>query len=374
MLQSMPVVETNDVNEAAHVEKTDIVFQQGDMRTVFLGGLFVLGLLTACYVAAAIILPVILAVVLKLVLQPVPRLMEKLHIPSQIGAIVVILLLFAAFFGLGTALSSPVSKWAQKIPTGIAKIEAHLHAIAAPIKATQSVILNAEGLSLTTPTNNKPVTVAVEGSRLSDRLLNDTQSLIGGIGETVLVLFFLLSSGDIFLRRFIEILPRFQDKRQAVQITQRVEADISAYLATITITSAAVGFATGISFTIIGVEDAVLWGTIAFLLNYAPFLGPIIGVTLFVIVGIISQPTISSAFLPALIYLLFHLTESIVLTPSLLAKRFTLNPVLVILGVIFWYWMWGVPGAILSTPMLAVTKIICDRVQRLVPFGHFMEG
>jgi predicted PurR-regulated permease PerM len=80
------------------------------------------------------------------------------------------------------------------------------------------------------------------------------------------------------------------------------------------------------------------------------------------------------AFLPAAVYLLIHIIEGETITPLLLAKRFTINPVLVVLAVVFWYWMWGVPGAILAMPMLAVTKIICDHIQPLAAFGHFIEG
>jgi predicted PurR-regulated permease PerM len=87
-----------------------------------------------------------------------------------------------------------------------------------------------------------------------------------------------------------------------------------------------------------------------------------------------SQASLDTALLPAGLYLGAHVVESTFITPLLLAKRFTLNPVLIIFGIIFWYWMWGVPGAILATPILAVSKIICDRIQSMAAFGHFMEG
>jgi predicted PurR-regulated permease PerM len=190
----------------------------------------------------------------------------------------------------------------------------------------------------------------------------------------VLVLFFLLVSGDTFLRRLVEILPRFKSKRQAVDISQQIESDVSAYLFTITIMNLAVGVATGAVMALCGVGDPVLWGTVAFLLNYIPILGPMIGVAVFVLAGLLSIDSLWGAFLPAGLYLLIHLVEGETVTPMLLARRFTINPVLVILSLVFWYWMWGVPGAILSTPMLAITKIICDRIRPLMAFGHFMEG
>ena len=118
----------------------------------------------------------------------------------------------------------------------------------------------------------------------------------------------------------------------------------------------------------------MLWGTVAFLLNYVPILGPLIGVTILVFAGLLSIETLWLAFVPAGVYVLIHVVEGETITPMLLAKRFTINPVLVILSLVFWFWMWGILGAILAVPMLAVTKIVCDRIEALASFGHFIEG
>jgi predicted PurR-regulated permease PerM len=219
-----------------------------------------------------------------------------------------------------------------------------------------------------------PLPVAVEGTGLSQRLLDGTRSIVSGTLEMILVLFFLLLSGDTFLRRLVEVLPSFKNKRQAVDISQHIESDISAYLTTITVMNALVGGATAVVAAVCGLEDPALWGAMAFLLNYVPILGPVIGVVIFLFVGLISIDSLWLAFLPAGLYLGIHMIEGETVTPMLLARRFTINPVLVIISLVFWYWMWGVPGAILSTPMLAITKIICDRIKTLTAFGHFIEG
>src|SRR6202007_121696 len=144
--------------------------------------------------------------------------------------------------------------------------------------------------------------------------------------------------------RLVEILPRFRNKRQAVDISQQIESDVAAYLFTITIMNLAVGVATGTVMAFCGVGDPILWGTVAFLLNYIPILGPMIGVVVFLLAGLLSIDLLWLAFLPAWLYLLIHLVEGETVTPVLLARRFAINPVLVILSVVFWYWMWGVPG------------------------------
>jgi predicted PurR-regulated permease PerM len=343
-----------------------------DIKTVFQAGQFLLLVLAACYLAAEIILPVILAFVLSLVLQPLMRVLERLHLPRTVAALAIILVVFGSAIGLGAALSGPAASWAQKMPEGLPRLQERLTFLSKPIQTLQKFLHQAEGL--TQGAGPAVATVAVQGAGLNDRVLNATRTIASGLFTTVLVLFFLLVSGDLFLRRLVEILPRFKDKRQAVHISQQIEADISGYLATITVMNLGVGLATGIVTAACGVGDPVLWGTVAFLLNYVPILGPLIGVTIFVFVGLLSIETLWLAFLPAGLYVLIHVIEGETITPMLLAKRFTINPVLVILSLVFWYWMWGILGAILAVPMLAVTKIVCDRIQALSAIGHFIEG
>jgi predicted PurR-regulated permease PerM len=343
-----------------------------DIKAVFLGGLFLLAMLGACYIASDIVLPIVLAFVLSLVLQPAMRALERVRLPRGVAAVFLIFMLFGTLGGLGAALSGPAASWAEKLPTGIPKLQERLSFLSRPIAAVQKFADQAQGL--TQAGEAKPVPVAVQGAGLSERLLSGTRAFASGLLETVLVLFFLLVSGDTFLRRLVEILPRFKNKRQAVDISQQIESDVSAYLFTITIMNLTVGVAIGTVMSFCGVGDPVLWGAVAFLLNYIPILGPMIGAVVFLLAGLLSIDSLWGAFLPAALYLFIHLVEGETVTPMLLARRFTINPVLVILSLVFWYWMWGVPGAILSTPMLAITKIICDRTRPLMAFGHFMEG
>jgi len=339
--------------------------------TIFLGGLFILAALTALHVASAIILPVVLAFVLKLLLQPAMRVLEGLHVPRAVGALLAILLVIGGLIGLGTALSGPAETWAAKLPEGIPRLVEHLRILRTPFDALQRILNQAEQVAAGSAQSG--TAAAVQGS-FSDTLFSGMRALADEIFTTVLVLFFLLVSGDTFLRRFVEILPRFRDKRQAVDISQQIERDISRYLVTITAMNAAVGAATAMAMYFSGLGDPVLWGALAFLLNYVPILGPLTGMGIFFLAGLLSFDSLWRASLPVALYLVVHLIEGEIVTPMLLARRFTLNPVLVVLALIFWFWMWGVPGAILSVPMLAIAKIICDRIRPLMAFGHFLEG
>ena len=342
-------------------------------QTFFLGGLFTLSAFVVLYLASSIILPIVLAFVLKLLLQPAVRLFERLYVPRPVAALIAIMLVIGSVVGLVTVLSLPAATWAQKLPEGIPRLEAHLVVLKAPIDALQRVIQQAEKVA-DSPGEGNPVVQVRRDLGISGALFAGTRAILDGLFTTVLVLYFLLVSGEIFLRRIVEILPNFKEKRQAVDISQQVEEDISAYLVTITVMNLIVGVATAAAMYFCGLGDPLLWGASAFLLNYVPILGPLFGIFIFLLAGLLTFDSLWWALLPPALYFGIHLIEGEALTPMLLARRFTLNPVLVILSLVLWFWMWGVPGAILAVPMLAILKIVCDRVRSLRVLGHFLEG
>ena len=341
-------------------------------KVIFLGGLFVIAVLAAAYVASEIILPFVFAIVLKLLLQPALRVLVRLRVPRTIASLLLILVLFGTIVVLGTVISGPARTWAAKLPEGIPRLEERLNFMRAPISTMQGFLQQVEDFGATGLSPN--VAAPALGSTLLTKLFTGTRNFASGFFTTVLFLFFLLVSGDVFLHRLVEILPRFKSKRQVVEISQQIERDISVYLITITIMNALVGVATALAMWLTGVGDPILWGTVAFLLNYLPILGTALGALIFLFAGLLTHDTLWQALLPAGLYVGLHLVEGETVTPMLLARRFTLNPVLIIISLVFWFWMWGVPGMILSMPMLAITKIICDRLQPLAAFGHFLEG
>ncbi|MEZ0226029.1 MAG: AI-2E family transporter [Alphaproteobacteria bacterium] len=341
-----------------------------DARTFFLAGTFLIVALAALRLTGEIVLPVVLAFLLKMVFQPVMERLKKWHVPSKLAALLVILLLLGGIATLGTMISAPAGAWAEKLPANMSQLRERFHFLSQPMEKTQKLLGQAEDMAK--QKGAKPVAVVVQGERLFDKVFEGTQSFAQGFAIMIIVLFFLLAAGDTFLRRLVEVLPSFQDKRKAVDISHQVEKDISLYLSTVTVMNALMGLVTAIIMWSCGLEDPVLWGSLAFLLNYIPILGPLTAAGIFLLVGLVEIDSLPGALLPTALYLTFHATEANVVTPLLLAKRFTLNPVLVILALVFWHWMWGFPGAVLAVPMLAITKIICDRVTALNPAGHLL--
>jgi predicted PurR-regulated permease PerM len=341
-------------------------------RTIFLGGLFILALLAALYVASPIVLPVVLAIVLKLFLQPLVRLTDRLGVPHGVGAALAILFLVLGLAALISGVASPAASWAGKLPDAIPQIQKQLAFLTRPIESLQWMLSQLQ--DVTGSGGGLPQGQSQHSFNVMGALFAGTTTVAAGLFTTLVVLFFLLVSGETFMRRFVEILPSFAEKRQAVELTLDIERNISAYLITVTLINLVVGTLTLCVMWVTGVANPLLWGLIAFVVNFVPILGPMVAMVIFLMAGVLSLGVTWWALLPVGLYFLIHVIEGEIVTPMLLARRFTINPVAVILALLFWYWMWGVPGAILAVPMLAITKIVCDDLTPLRAFGHFLEG
>lgn len=331
--------------------------------------LCVLAVFYTLYFTTELVLPIVLAVVLKMLLQPGMRVLtQRLRLPAVLAALCMVVVLLTALGAVGFTISRPASDWLAKAPRSIAVLEERLAFVRPPIELVQRAAQRVERL---TGSGETPA-VAVKDGGIGGTLLYGTRFVLAQFVTIVVVLFFLLCAGDTVLRRLVEILPSFADKKRAVEIVSEVEQNISLYLTTITMMNAGVGIATGLLMWACGVPDPLLWAAVAFLLNYVPILGPLTGVIVFFLVGMLTFDSPLIALVPALGYLTIHIAEGEVVTPMLLAHRLTLNPVVVIVALFFWHWMWGVPGTLLAVPLLAIAKIVCDRLPSLTPVGHLL--
>ncbi len=237
-------------------------------------GMLLLAVFVVLYVAKAIILPVILAFVLKLLMNPAFRWLQRLGLPRVLGALLLLVALSATIVGLAAALSGPAVDWFAKLPGGIPRLQERLEFLRQPVEIFRRFLTAMRGLA---PLDSAVVAIPTSEGTLPDQLFAGTWNFAAGLFTTGLLLFFLMISGDTFLRKLVEILPSFSEKRQAVEMSQQIESDISAYLATVTIMNAAVGIATGLVMWACGVGDPVLWGAVVFLLDYVPIPGAAAG-------------------------------------------------------------------------------------------------
>ena len=214
----------------------------------------------------------------------------------------------------------------------------------------------------------------VKDNRGTSSILNWTGAFLVGVGETLVLLYLLLASGDLFLQKLVHVMPTLRDKKRAVEISHEIQQNISKHLFTVLLINIGMGLVVSGSLYFMGVPNAAMWGLLVAGLNFVPYFGPVVGIILLAAVGLLTFDTLWQAVLPPAGYLLLHVLEVNLITPVLLGRRFTLNPVVVFVSLIFWTWLWGVPGALLSVPILVSIKVVCDRVPTMSPVSELLTS
>jgi predicted PurR-regulated permease PerM len=341
-----------------------------EVRSIAITGLFVLAVLYTLYFARGFLLPIVLAVLLDFLLSPVIRTLKRARIPEPVGAALVILSLLGAVAGAGYSLADPARAWMDKAPASMARVQERLRVLRRPV---EQVTKTAEQVEAATQVDKSgPQEVVVRGPRLSERLFGSTQSFLTGALETLILLYFLLAVGDLFLQKLIRVLPQLKDKKKAVAIARETEASISTYLFTVAIVNLVLGVAVTAVMLLIGMPNALLWGALAALAEFVPYIGATVMLGVLAMAGLVTFPSVGHALLVPAAYLGVNLIQSQLVSPYVLGRRLTLNPVAILIGLVFWWWLWGVGGAFIAVPLLATLKIFCDHIESLAPIGEFL--
>ncbi len=341
------------------------------IRSLALTGLLVLATFYTLYFGRAFFLPIILALLLNSLLSPVVRGLKRLRIPNALGAALVV---FGLLGGIGWGvyeLSGPAYEWAQKAPQTMRRLERKLRDFKKPVQTMSKATQQVEKI---TQVGGGPATPAVQVTTetLGERMFSKATELVAGGVVMIILLFFLLASGDLFLRKLIRVLPSLADKKRAVEIARQMQTDISSYLVTITAINVALGLAVWGILTVLGVPNPLLWGVLATVTNYIPYLGAIVMIAVLAMVGFLSFENTSQAMMVPLSFVGLNILESYLVTPLVLGRRLTLNPVVIFLSLTFWGWLWGIAGALLAVPIMVVFKIFCDHSEPLASVGEFL--
>ncbi|HEX4496058.1 MAG TPA: AI-2E family transporter [Thermoanaerobaculia bacterium] len=349
----------------------DLLERPFGVRSFALTGLFILAAFYTLYLGRTFFLPIVLSLLLSFLLRPVVRALKKIHIPEALSAGVLILGLLG-LLGLGIfELAAPAYTWIGQAPQSLHRIEGRLRDLKRPVQTVSKATEQVERIAKVGGTDATPK-VQVTQESLGARVFSGaTEFAVEGLVLFIL-LFFLLASGDLFLRKLIKVLPSLADKKRAVDIASQIETEISTYLTTITVINIVLGLAVWGAMALIGVPNPLLWGVVAAVLNFVPFLGPITMVSVLTMVGLLIFPDLPHALIAPGVFLGLHFLESYLLTPMILGRRLTLNPVVIFLGLTFWGWLWGIAGAILAVPIMMVLKIFCEHSEPLASIGEFL--
>lgn len=336
---------------------------------IALVGLFGLAVLYTLFVARVLLLPVVLAILTRFILWPIVRGLKRLRIPEGLGALIVLAGLGAGFAWGAYALSGPAAIWLQAAPQALRRIEARVRVVKETVQDVRQATDRVEKLATV---GDEPPVVAVQGPGLATILLTGTWNVAATAGMVLILTYALLASGDLFLRKLITALPTFREKKRVVAMSREMQDSISAYLLTVSLINAGLGVAVALAMYGLGMPNPMLWGVLAATLNYIPYLGAATGIAIVAAVSLITFDTLGRAAAAPGAYLLLAAVEGYLVTPLIHSRRFTLNPVVVLLGLFFWGSIWGIPGALLAVPLLVTLRILCDYVPSLHVVGEFL--
>ncbi|TXH69993.1 MAG: AI-2E family transporter [Thiothrix sp.] len=349
----------------------DLVVQMTGIRglQIPLWGLFIMAVLGVLYFAKAVFVPIFLAVVFSFVLMIPVKLLERLRIPQAFGALIVLVMTLSALSVLAYYMYDPVKVWVERFPTEIQKIESKVADLRSSFNDVQKTtaqidqkITDLTGSS--TQDSGTQEVVVKSGSRLYT-LMDNTQAFIVGFMSFLLLLYFLMAFGESMIKNLMMTWKDRAHRITFLRITQESQYQISYYLLLITIINIGLGVVTALGMWMIGMPTPLLWGFSATILNYIPYIGPLINMILVTFVGLVTFDNLSTAMLPALIILVLNIIEGQMVQPLFVGKMFTINPVFVFISVAFWGWLWGVAGMFMAVPLLMIINIFVLKMREL---------
>lgn len=327
------------------------------------------------WAAQDLFLPVLLAGFFALVGNPIIRALQRLLVPRFLGALLVLFAGLASTYALGEQLVQPAAEWVRQVPRELRSIAPKLQQVAKPVqdasKAAQNIARAAGGESASQ-------TVRIVRTEPNDpyKVLTSTPKYVASVLAVILLTFFFMVYGQSLQKNVLGLLPSRQQKKLTIDILQSIEHEISRYVLTISVINSVVGLVFGgILHLLLGVpaQEALLWGTMAAILNFAPYVGPLIGILVMLLMGFVMFDELWQSLMPAGIYLTLHTLEGQILTPIVLGRRMRLSPLVLILALMVFGWLWGIIGLLLAVPLLVCVKLVLSRVEGMDGWARLLE-
>jgi predicted PurR-regulated permease PerM len=362
--------EGESLSSRARLRIGELVQRPLGIQSISLTGLFILAVFYTIYFMRSVLLPIVLALLLSYLFRPVVRGLAQLKIPLAIGAAIILIgLLLLLGYGI-SALAAPTAGWLQKAPTGFAELQRKL----LPVKKSVAKVTQATGeIEKLASTNQEAKAVEVKRHPISEMFFMRTPEFAAGAVLSLILLYFLLVYDQVFIAKLVKLLPTLADKKAAVGIAHDIESHVSRYLFTVTVINSCLGLAVGTAVALLGLPNPVMWGVMVALLNFIPYLGALTGIVCMTVGAVLSFDNLGYALVFPAVYLAIGVLEGSFITPWVMGRSLTLNPVIILLSLTFWGWMWGIIGIILAVPILAAFKILCAHVKPMEPLVEFLS-
>jgi predicted PurR-regulated permease PerM len=361
--------------ELDHLEPEEIAYRRDRLLaalTLIAGTGLAISLPFALRAGAEFFLPVTAALVIAIALVPVLEWLERRRIPSGLSALICVVLFITAANVAIASIVVPATEWVRMIPKNIGRIRETLGPLLEVYSDLEKFI---DKIAREFDRGaNAPRTVAIETPNSAlDIVATSAPFAVIQMFFAILVVFFFLSGWTRMRRRTITGRASFDGAMTTARAIQQMVDATSTYLGTITMVNVAMGLMVSIILYFLGMPTPLMWGGIVAVFNYIPYLGPIASVLLLAFGGLMAFPDPWTAFLPALSFAGIHLIEANLITPMLVGRRLTINPLLILVALSFWAWVWGTTGALLAVPLLIIMKTVLDAAGKPDIAGFLFE-
>ena len=334
-------------------------------------GLFLYASIYFLSYAKIFLIPIIVAFLLAMIFGPIRRFFDRRGIPSGITSLAIVALLLFAFLSVLSALSLPVAGWIERAPELGRQIQDKLSGISETFSGVFEANQKLNQLIRSTTPNVQRV--EVQGSSFATSAALFAPAIVTQFVFILILLLFLLASGDMFYEKLVHVMPTFRDKRRAMKIAHDIERKLSRYLLTITIINAGLGITIGLLLWAFGMPSPFVFGVIAFIFNFIPYLGAFAGILIASAVALVSFDWIGWAPIVGATYLTATSIEGQVVTPYFVGRSLQLNTVVVFIAVSFWAWLWSAVGMVVAVPLLVAIKTFCEHIDGLNSLGDFLS-
>jgi predicted PurR-regulated permease PerM len=322
--------------------------------------------------AHALFVPLAFAVMLFFLLRPAVRALGQVHVPRPLASAVVLAGALGVLALATMELATPAVAWSQRLPDAVRQIEVKSRGWRYPVEHLTHALQAVTRLTEVAHTETVP-RVDVVKPGLFEGLLARAASLATQLGLTIVAAFFLLIDGDALLGRLFRLGPRSPAERRASLVMNEVGARMSAYLGAVTLVNLGLGTILATALFFLGMPNPLLWGGLAAVLTYVPYVGPAVGIALVTLASFVAFPTAGHAVIPPLVYFALSMLEGNFVTPLVLGRTFAVRPLVVFVWLALWAWLWSVPGAILAVPLLMLFKFVCDETPKLAALAYLIR-
>lgn len=366
---------TDKASDDAPVSRGEVLrlFDQPmQVRSFILTAILVLMSFYTLYFARYLFIPLALALLLNLLLGPVVARLRRWHIPRPLGAALVLGLLVTTVGAGIYGLAGPAQAWFDKSPQLIEQFRSETWAIRADIRQlTEKAQEVQQAASRIVGSSGDKGPDASETS-LGATVITKAQWFASILLLTVVMLYFMLASHGILLKKLLAITRRGHARRKAVRIVRSLQHEISVYLVTVTAINTTLGAITAGGLMLIGMPNPVLWGALAGVLNFAPYVGAAVAWTMISVVGFVSLDGLWLSVAPSLFFLALSFLEGNFITPTVHGKRFAMSPLVILLSLFLWGWLWGVAGMLMAVPLVVALKVSFDHIEELRPLARML--